>query len=135
VAGQIVNQQHFDIWRLALGAPIATEFCWLHGDLHGGNVLVEAGAISGIIDWGDITSGDPATDLAAVWSLFDDPAARTHCLNAYGASEVLRTRARGWAVIFGAVLLETGLAGNHPSHAAMGSDILRRLISDEPSGP
>jgi len=31
---------------------------WLHGDLHPGNVLVSDGCLSGVIDFGDLTSGD-----------------------------------------------------------------------------
>jgi aminoglycoside phosphotransferase (APT) family kinase protein len=126
----IVNRQLLAIWRRALAAPLAHKSCWLHGDLHARNVLVRSGVITGVIDWGDISSGDPATDLACIWSLFEDPAARAECLSFYGADQTLRTRAKGWAVLFGAALLETGLA-DHPSHAAMGRAMLRRLVDDE----
>ena len=37
---------------------------WLHGDLHPSNMLTYHGRLSAVIDFGDITSGDPATDLA-----------------------------------------------------------------------
>ncbi|MFH9228283.1 phosphotransferase [Streptomyces lydicus] len=43
---------------------------WLHGDLHPANILVDRGRISAVIDFGDITSGDPATDLSVAWMLF-----------------------------------------------------------------
>jgi Ser/Thr protein kinase RdoA (MazF antagonist) len=37
----------------------------VHGDLYARHVLVdERGALSGVIDWGDIHLGDPAIDLA-----------------------------------------------------------------------
>jgi len=126
---ELVNEQLIEIWKHALAAPAATESCWLHGDLHARNVLVEEGSVTAVIDWGDITSGDPATDLACVWSLFGDRAAREDCLSSYGVSETLRSRAMGWAVRFGATLLETGLA-DHPSHATMGEAIFRRLVDD-----
>src|SRR5262249_60270267 len=45
-------------WETALQAPCAESSKWLHGDLHARNALVENGAITGIIDWGDITAGD-----------------------------------------------------------------------------
>ena len=57
-------------WRAALatpawgGAPV-----WVHGDLHPANILVRRGRISGVIDFGDITAGDPATDLSVAWML------------------------------------------------------------------
>ena len=39
----------------------------LHGDLHPANVLVNDGQVSGVIDFGDITAGDPASDLSVAW--------------------------------------------------------------------
>ncbi len=49
-------------------APTATQL--IHGDLHAGQILVDAaGAICGVIDWGDVHIGDPGTDLAAVHAL------------------------------------------------------------------
>ena len=42
---------------------------WCHLDLHGANVLTHGGRLAGIIDWGDLASGDPATDLGQAWCL------------------------------------------------------------------
>ena len=117
-------------WRQGLAAPLADEATWLHGDLHPRNILVENGAISGIIDWGDITSGDAATDLACIWMLFAERSCRQRALQAYGAiSEAMLRRARGWAVLFGVVLLETGLT-DHPQHMAIGQKTLARIAED-----
>jgi aminoglycoside phosphotransferase (APT) family kinase protein len=116
-------------WRDALEAPETTHAHWLHGDLHARNVLVHEGRISGIIDWGDITSGDVATDLASIWMLFEDSAARAIAIESYGGDEDTWRRARGWAVLFGAVLLDSGLVDN-PRHAAMGRATLQRLAED-----
>lgn len=124
----LITSQIWQIWQAALDAPLDAPPLWLHGDLHPRNVLVEHGAISGIIDWGDITSGDPATDLAAIWMLFAEPQARQAALAAYGdLSEPTLRRAQGWAVVFGALLLDTGLVDN-PRHAAIGEQTLRRLV-------
>jgi len=57
--------------ELAGVAPYAGPPVWLHGDLHAANVIVYDGELSAIIDFGDITSGDPAVDLAIGWMLFD----------------------------------------------------------------
>ena len=116
-------------WKDALEVPDASDARWLHGDLHARNVLVDDGTISAIIDWGDITSGDVATDLASIWALFDDADARNFALQAYGATEPEIARARGWAVNFGTILLATGMVDN-PRHAAMGADTLRRVAED-----
>ena len=115
------------LWQAALAAPLDHPPVWLHGDLHPQNVLVAAGAISGVIDWGDITAGDPATDLAAIWMLFAEPAARAAALAAYGPiSPATLARARAWAVLFSLLLLDNGLV-DAPRHALVAERTLRRL--------
>jgi aminoglycoside phosphotransferase (APT) family kinase protein len=89
-------------------------------------VLVREQRLSAVIDWGDLAKGDCATDLAAVWMWLPNGESRTMALAAYGGSTATWQRARGWAVLFGLVLLETGLTDN-PPHAAMGERILRNL--------
>ncbi len=119
------------VWQEALAAPMDVEPTWIHGDLHPRNVLVEAGALAGVIDWGDIAAGDRATDLAVVWMLFSDPHARREVLTACGPiSEATIRRAKGWAVGFGVTLLETGMADN-PRHAAIGERTLREVVADD----
>jgi aminoglycoside phosphotransferase (APT) family kinase protein len=126
-ASTLITSQIRQIWQAALDAPLDQPPTWLHGDLHPRNVLVDNGAISGIIDWGDITSGDRATDLAAVWMLFDSPQARQVALDAYAdLSEATVRRAKGWAVLFGVMLLDSGLIDN-PRNAEIGARILRSV--------
>lgn len=55
----------------------------VHGDFHAGNLLVDRGEVSGVIDWGDAAAGDPAIDLAIGWSLVPAPG-RAAFLAAYG---------------------------------------------------
>jgi aminoglycoside phosphotransferase (APT) family kinase protein len=123
---QSVGNPLRSIWRDALAAPIDVEDTWIHGDLHARNVLVQEQRLSAVIDWGDLCNGDCATDLAAVWMWLPNAESRAMAMAAYGGSIATWQRARGWAVLFGLVLLETGLADN-PPHAAMGERILRNL--------
>lgn len=117
------------IWQESLKAPIDVGPTWLHGDLHPRNILVENGSIAGIIDWGDITSGDIATDLAAIWMLFDDPKARSRAIAEYAnISDATLQRAKGWAILFGVILIDTGLIDN-PPNAAIGEKILCRVAT------
>ena len=119
-----------DIWRSALRAREDTLPTWIHGDLHPRNVLVKDGKITGVIDWGDITSGDRATDLAGVWMLFPDRSARERALLDYCADADTVLRAKGWAVLFAVMLLDTGIQ-DHPRHAAIGGTTLRQLQDDD----
>ncbi len=115
-----------DLWNEALSTAVDLPTTWISGDLHARNILVHEGKLSAFIDWGDMCTGDPATDLASAWALFDDHEARTNVLNAYGASQATISRAKGWAIFFGVLLLHTGL-NDTPRHAAMGEAVLRRL--------
>lgn len=118
------------IWSDALGAPMNRVDTWVHGDFHPRNILVRDARLRAVIDWGDITVGDRATDLAGIWMLFDQRAARERVIECCGpTSESTLARARGWAVFFGSVLLDTGRV-DHPAFAAVGEATLRRLTDD-----
>lgn len=75
---------------------------WLHGDPHPANLLVHEGRLSAIIDFGDLTGGDPATDLMVAWQLLP-AAARTTFRDAasagdYPVDDAMWTRGEGWAL-------------------------------------
>lgn len=66
----------------------------VHGDLHVRHVLIDDGAPSAVIDWGDAARADRSVDLLLFWSALP-PAARERFLEAYGAvdeEELLRAR-------------------------------------------
>ncbi len=94
------------IWETAAAAPVWDgPPVWLHGDLHPANILVDCGRISAVIDFGDITSGDPATDLSVAWMLFTAEQRATF-RRAYGhADDATWARARGWALALSLVFL------------------------------
>ena len=97
-------------WDAALAAPgYDGPPVWLHGDLHPANVLVNDGQVSGVIDFGDITAGDPASDLSVAWMLLP-PSRHAIFWSAYQAAggradDALRARARGWALNLAVVFL------------------------------
>jgi aminoglycoside phosphotransferase (APT) family kinase protein len=116
-----------ELWKQALDAPIDVAPTWLHGDLHSRNVLVDNGAFCAVIDWGDLAQGDSATDLASIWNLLPDVASRAAAMQAYGPASIATwQRARGWAVMFGLMLIDSGLV-NDARLAAAGEATLRRL--------
>jgi aminoglycoside phosphotransferase (APT) family kinase protein len=82
------------LYAAALELGPSTAQAVVHGDLHARHVLVHQGALSGIIDWGDVCRADPAIDLVLVWS-FLTHAAREAFLQEYGRvsdEQVLRAR-------------------------------------------
>lgn len=126
--GEWITPEIFQLWEQALAAPAHSQAVWIHGDLHPKNILVDQGKIAAVVDWGDITSGDPATDLASVWMLFDTEEARKTFFEQYPAEHALLSRAKGWAIFFASVLLENGLTG-HQEHRNIGERTFRNLTS------
>nr|WP_281292421.1 phosphotransferase [Nocardia bhagyanarayanae] len=125
-----------EIWEKAVaaqgwhGAPL-----WLHGDLHPANVIVRDGMLAGVIDFGEMCAGDPATDLSAAWILLPAGAA-SRFFDAYGrADEATITRARGWAVLRALGLIRIGqagrlgLPGGKPTWEPAGYATLERLLA------
>jgi aminoglycoside phosphotransferase (APT) family kinase protein len=97
------------VYERGLAAAHGNERLWLHGDLHPRNILVHNGRIAAVLDWGDMAAGDAATDLAAVWWLFD---LDTHSdfWSAYGQIPAATWhRGRAWAAVFGLSFLNFGL--------------------------
>lgn len=118
-----------EIWQTAIQTPFPHNMQLVHGDLHAGNMVIHENRIQAIVDWGDITKGDTAVDLAIFWMLFPDKQVRTQALQAYGASQDLVQRALGWAVYYGVVLLDTGW-GNNEEHEKVGTGLLSCLAED-----
>ena len=59
------------VWEAALQAPEwEREPVWFHGDLLPGNLLVNQGHLSAVIDFSGLGVGDPACDLMIAWGLF-----------------------------------------------------------------
>ena len=89
-------------------APFSGEAVWLHGDPHPHNVVVDSatGRIVAVIDFGDITSGDPASDLGVAWLHFT-AAGRERFFAAAGLDDAdLRRRARAWGVHYALIMLQ-----------------------------
>lgn len=123
------------IWEDAVSAPDREgPPVWLHGDLRPANVVVSDGTLSGVIDFGELRAGGPATDLAAAWQLL--PAGATsRFLDAYAEADAsMIRRARGWAVLQALSLVGIGQAGEHglpggkPTWGHAGRATLDRLL-------
>jgi aminoglycoside phosphotransferase (APT) family kinase protein len=86
-----------EIWETALASEWQNKSVWVHGDISAGNLLVQNGKLSGIIDFGQLAIGDPACDLAIAWTLFTEEsrAAFQHALPLDADTWV---RGRAWAI-------------------------------------
>lgn len=147
-------------WDVALAAPVwEGPALWLHGDPHAYNIVVsDEDVVSGefvvsdedlasedpaadvtlraVVDFGDMTSGDPAGDLAAAWLIFDVAGRRTFRdtvdAEAAGSAVLLDPavweRARGWALVLATALLAH--SDDAPDLAAAGRQTVDALLDD-----
>ncbi|MFK3669849.1 aminoglycoside phosphotransferase family protein [Leifsonia aquatica] len=112
-----------DIWERATASRWEAAPVWFHGDVAEGNLLVDSGRLSAVIDFGTSGVGDPACDLVPAWTMFDE-AARTAFRDAVALDDATWARARGWALWKAAITLR-----DRP--ADVGSrTTLRRLLAD-----
>jgi aminoglycoside phosphotransferase (APT) family kinase protein len=118
------------VWRDALAArPYEGPPVWLHGDLHPANVVVRHGRLAAVLDWGDLTGGDPSADLAVAWMLLP-AAARPRLRSALGGvDDDAWARARGWALSHALACLAT--SADDPRMAGVGAATLAAVLTDE----
>lgn len=118
------------VWENALEAePYRGDPVWIHGDPHPGNLLLREGRVSGVIDFGDITAGDPATDLAIAWT-FVPASHRGAFWSAYGdVDSSLTNRARGWALSLGTAFQT--FSRDNPEMGAIGERTLTAVLEGD----
>jgi aminoglycoside phosphotransferase (APT) family kinase protein len=128
-------------WEKAAAAPAwSGPRTWLHGDLHPANVVTRDGALAGIVDFGELCAGDPATDLSAAWLLLPEGAAPAFFAAYTGpdgepAGPATVERARGWALLRALSLIGIGrngglgLPGGKPAWEPAGYAALGRALA------
>lgn len=83
------------VWEDALRAPVRDgPSVWLHADLMPGNLLVDGGRLTSVIDFGCVGVGDPACDLFPAWNLLP-PGAREVFRETLGVDDATWNRGRG----------------------------------------
>jgi len=68
--GRINTKAATEVWEAALKTTWDRPPVWIHGDVSAGNLLVKAGRLTAVIDFGQLGIGDPACDLSIAWTLF-----------------------------------------------------------------
>ncbi|MBP2217680.1 aminoglycoside phosphotransferase family protein [Arthrobacter sp. CAN_C5] len=122
-----------DLWRELRDSPAWDGTAlWLHGDLHAANlVLGPDKKLAAVLDFGDLGSGDPATDLAAAWLVFDRYGRRVfqNRINAARpTSDATWQRARGWALCIGAAM--AAHSDDDAAFQTMGQQVLHSVLVD-----
>jgi len=116
------------IWEEAVATRYDGPPTWIHGDLAPGNLLLRDGRLSGVLDFGTMGVGDPASDLRVAWNLLSRQARATF-RDEVGADEATWTRARGWALLQ-AVAQLSYFGERHPRLTANARRVVGELTAE-----
>lgn len=121
-------------WDRARRAPLwSGPALWTHGDTHARNIIQRAGRLVGIIDFGDVSAGDPSVDLATGRLSFDAEgfALFREAADASGTyDDAVWDRAAGWAVVIVTALVADPV--NRRNFAGMVEDARANLTEVGP---
>jgi aminoglycoside phosphotransferase (APT) family kinase protein len=101
---------------------------WIHTDLQPGNILTVDGRLSGVLDWGGVSVGDPAVDLIVAWNLLDDTA-RVAFRDALDVDEPTWARGRAWALSIG-IIAYPYYVDTNPALARVSRYQIEQVVSD-----
>lgn len=126
--GRIDTQAAREVWDAALSADWQAAPVWFHGDISPGNLLVEEGRLSAVIDFGTSGIGDPACDLAIAWTLFQGES-RDAFRAGMGLDAGAWARGRGWA-LWKALIVYAGLPGTNAAEAEKSRGVIAEVLAD-----
>jgi aminoglycoside phosphotransferase (APT) family kinase protein len=117
------------VWEAALAAPDWDAApIWFHGDLLPGNLLLQQGRLSAVIDWSGLGIGDPACDLMCAWALFSGDS-RAVFRAALEVDDATWTRARGQALSQAVIFVPYYLTSN-PVGVASARRMIAAVLAD-----
>lgn len=116
------------LWDEAMRLPGAQDRPpprWYHGDLAAENLLMRDGNLAAVLDFGGLSVGDPAVDLAVAWEVLDPPA-REIFRERLGVDDAAWLRGRAWALSITLMIWYywTTMPQRRSSRIAIGRNIL-----------
>jgi aminoglycoside phosphotransferase (APT) family kinase protein len=121
------------VWETALKAVWRGSPVWLHGDVSAGNLLLNAGRLSAVIDFGCSGVGDPACDLTIVWTLLSRES-REAFSAALPLDDATWARGRGWALWKGLITLVKHITAD-PLEAEKARRVIDEVLADHQHAP
>ena len=125
--GKLDTEAATKVWDLALKTTWDRPPVWLHGDISAGNLLIDKGRLSAIIDFGMVGVGDPACDLSVAWTLCGGESRRV-----FRAMLPLDpgtwARGRAWT-LWKALIVAAGLTETNAVEAARPWSVIDEVLS------
>jgi aminoglycoside phosphotransferase (APT) family kinase protein len=116
------------VWEAALAATWRGSPVWVHGDVAAGNLLIQDGRLSAVIDFGSSGVGDPACDLAIAWTLLTGESRETF-REALPLDDATWARGRGWT-LWKALITLAALPGTNSREARPSRRIIDDVLAD-----
>ncbi|MQB10711.1 aminoglycoside phosphotransferase [Agrobacterium sp. ICMP 6402] len=117
-----------EIWQLALSSRWQGQGVWVHGDIAEGNLLVQDGRLSAVIDFGSSGVGDPSSDLILAWNVLDAES-RAVFRRALDLDQATWQRGRGWALWKALIVLDSE-RGRNEKMAEWSRRTIREVFED-----
>jgi aminoglycoside phosphotransferase (APT) family kinase protein len=132
LGGQIDAAAATRIWEAALTAAWRGSPVWIHGDVSAGNLLVQEGRLSSVIDFGMLAVGDPACDLSIAWTFFEGESRKVfQTMLALDAGTW--TRGRGWA-LWKALIVAANLTETNAVETAQPFRVISEILASHAIG-
>jgi aminoglycoside phosphotransferase (APT) family kinase protein len=127
--GHIDTELAAEVWAAALDASWPGDPVWFHGDISPGNLLLDRGRLSAVIDFGTSGVGDPACDTAIAWTFLSGESRRIFKAR-LPVDAGAWTRGRGWALWKAMIVLVPALAADDPDVAAESTHVIEEILAD-----
>jgi aminoglycoside phosphotransferase (APT) family kinase protein len=131
LTSKISEKNATEFWEEALASTWENQPVWVHGDISAGNLLVQAGRLNAVIDFGMLAVGDPACDLSIAWTLFD-AVSRDIFREMLPLDAGTWSRARGWT-LWKALIVAAGHTETNNVEATRPWQIIREVLADHES--
>lgn len=128
LADEVDHALAMEIWQLALSSRWQGQGVWVHGDIAEGNLLVQEGRLSAVIDFGSSGVGDPSSDLILAWNVLNAES-RAVFRQALELDDATWQRGRGWALWKALIVLDAE-RGRNERMAEWSRRTIREVFAD-----
>lgn len=121
-----------EIWETALTTSWQNYPVWVHGDISVGNLLMQDGHLSAVIDFGQLAVGDPACDLSIAWTLFRDES-RKKFRQMLSLDEGTWARGRAWT-LWKALIIAADFVDSNAVEGERCWQIINEVVTEHKGG-
>jgi aminoglycoside phosphotransferase (APT) family kinase protein len=129
---QIDSHAATEVWEMAIATSWQNAPVWVHGDISAGNLLLQKGQLSAVIDFGQLAIGDPACDLAIAWTFFSGES-RAAFRNTLPLDAATWARGRAWT-LWKALITAAGFTSPNNLEARRCWRIISEVLTDHQQG-